>query len=329
MAVASDRQAFAGGHAFDHVAAAIAQLPNRHVTHERNVSHVRHGRDVAVPLRGRHGRREADRRRPRHLPRVPDQRPRDTKRQTVTVLSGTSLSTLTRSGTDATNPAVKTIVAFAASDVVSVKDAQEATGGATGTVFSHPGAWQTWIVRDGAGSAATSLDTTTTYTQLPPIIGAGPDSLARIGTERRALASDPNGGIERVTTYSTAYPIEPASIVEDAGSGRLNRTTTYEYVASSLGLLLRTKEPLAGASQRWTEYVYTPNNDVSLMTVSLDGGSTKTVTRTCYTTQSNTCATSETGLSPIRGIENWVSGGAIDDDTNVATDYMYLSLIHI
>lgn len=246
-----------------------------------------------------------------------------TKTQTVTVLSGSSLSTLSRSGTDATSPALKTVVAFTASDVTSVKDAQEAKDGTAGTLFSHPGAWQTRVVRDGAGSAATSLDTTTTSTQLPPILGAGPDPLARIGTERRALASDPNGAIDRVTTYDTTYPIEPASTVEDAGSGRLNRTSTYEYVASSFGLLLRTKEPLAGSSQRWTEYVYTPNNDVSMVTVSLDGGSTKTVTRTCYTTQSNTCATSETGLSPVRVIENWVSGGAVDDDTNVATDYTY------
>jgi RHS repeat-associated protein len=244
------------------------------------------------------------------------------KTQTVTVLSGSSLSTLTRTGSSG-DTALKTIVAFAGSDVTSVKDAQEAKDGTSGTLFSHPGAWQTRVIRDGAGSATTSLDTTTTSTHLPPTLGAGPDSLARIGTERRALASDPNGAIDRVTTYSTTYPIEPASIVEDAGSGRLNRTTTYEYVASSLGLLLRIKEPLAGASQRWTEYVYNPNNDVSLVTVSLDGGSTKTVTRTCYTTQSNTCLTSETGLSPVRVIENWVSGGAVDDDTNVATDYTY------
>ncbi len=238
-----------------------------------------------------------------------------TKTQTVTTLSSGVLSTSARtSGT-----ALKTLVTFSSDEVASVKSAQEVADGGSGTIFSHPLQHEMRVVRDGDGSA--TLDTTTEY----DLVNINADTLGRVAMVSREFHTSPTTTqqIDTLTEYDGTYLIEPASISENdfEALNTPRRITTYEYVGSSLGLLLRVKEPIAGSDKRWTEYVYNPNSDVALATVSLNGGATKRVTKTCYTSQSNSCATSENGLAPVRHIENWISGGAVDEDTNVATDY--------
>ena len=160
--------------------------------------------------------------------------------------------------------------------------------------------------------------TTTSY----GLVGAG-DAYARIQSVWRKL--DATTSLERRTVWDSTYPTLPASVTDNYGAllSTPARTTGYTYVASSLGLVSKIVEPLTASTNRWTEYVYNANNDVTLKTVSLDGSSTKTVTKSCYSTQSMTCPTSETGLTLVRQIENWVSGGNQNADTNVATDYAY------
>ena len=55
-------------------------------------------------------------------------------------------------------------------------------------------------------------------------------------------------------------------------------------------------------------------------TVSLDGsGTDRTITKSCYSAD----CTTNTGLTLLKRIDNYVSGGATDEDTNVATEYTY------
>ena len=79
-------------------------------------------------------------------------------------------------------------------------------------------------------------------------------------------------------------------------------------------------EPLTATDDRWTEFTYNANNDVLTQTVSLEGsGTDRTITKSCYSAD----CTTNTGLTLLKRIDNYVSGGATDDDTNVTTEYVY------
>jgi hypothetical protein len=234
-----------------------------------------------------------------------------TKTQTVTTLSGGALGTTTRTGATAAT----TKVTFANLDVTTVKDAQEVANATAGTAFSHTAPFQTQVVR--RGTTGQSLDTTTRYT----LLSAG-DSHARVGSVARKLGA---AWITTATTYDATYPIEVATVTEDSG-GTLQRTTTTTYVASSMGLVAKVVESLNTTDDRWTEYVYNANNDVTQKTVSLEGLTTPTptITRYCYTTSG--CSTSATDLLLRSTIDNYVDGnrgGTTGQVEDVTTDYQY------
>jgi hypothetical protein len=223
------------------------------------------------------------------------------KTQTFTTESSGTLGTSTRT--------ITSEIAYSGSDVTSVTDAQEqAQGSPERTTFTAESSTVLRVDRP---------TTTTSYGQ----VGAA-DAYGRIQSVWRKV--DGSTSIETRTTWDSTYPVEPASVTANYGAllSTPARTTTYTYVADSLGLVSKIVEPLTATDDRWTEFTYNANNDVTLETVSAEG-SNPTVTRTCYTTQSNSCATSETGLSVVRRIERWVSGGGSDEDTNVVTDFEY------
>ena len=88
-----------------------------------------------------------------------------------------------------------------------------------------------------------------------------------------------------------------------------------------LGLVSRMVEPLTATTNRWTEHTYNANNDVNQTIVSQDGsGSLRTVTRFCYDTG---CTLTGTGLTQLSHIENYVSGGPSNNETNVRTDFLH------
>jgi RHS repeat-associated protein len=226
------------------------------------------------------------------------------KTQTVETFSSGTLGTSGRT--------ITTDIAYASGNLVStVTDAeQHAQGSPLRTTFTAESSTKIRVDRP---------TTTTSY----GLVAAG-DAYARVQSVWRKL--DGTTSLERRTTWDSTYPTLPASVTENYGAllSTPAVTTSYTYVASSLGLLLKSVEPLTGSTNRWTEFVYNANNDVTLRTVSLDGsGTDKTVTKSCYTTQSMACATSETGLTLVRQILNWVSAGNQNADTNVATDDVY------
>lgn len=236
-----------------------------------------------------------------------------TKTQTVTTLSSGTLGTSVRSGATA----VTTRVEFSNADVTAVLDAEEKQAAGAGTAFAHPAATATSVVRRGDG--ASSSDTTTRYTRA-----SSGDVHGRITTVARKLGA---AWITTTTAFDATYPIEVASVTEDDG-GSLERTTTHQYVAASMGLLLVTKEPLTttpSVTRRWTQYTYNANNDVTQKTVSLDGSATvRTVTRYCYAASG--CATSGTTATMRAVIENYVDGtkgGAQGHEEDITTEYLY------
>jgi len=225
------------------------------------------------------------------------------KTQTTTTETGGSLGTATRT--------VTTEIAYSGADVTSVTDAEE---GAQGTPERT-----TFTVESSTKIRVDRPTTTTSY----GTVAAG-DQYGRIQSVWRKL--DGTTSLETRTTWDTTYPTEPATVTANYGAllSTPARTTTYTYVASSMGLVAKIVEPLTATDDRWTEYTYNTNNDVVLETVSLEGSATdKTVTKSCYTTQSNSCPDTSPGLTLVRRIERWVSGGASDEDTNVVTDYAY------
>jgi len=233
------------------------------------------------------------------------------KRQRYATFSAGVIATSTRP--------VTTKVTFDGLDVTTVKDAQEDFSGTVGTSFSHVNPFQTQVVRRGTSGA--SLDTTTRYTLL-----TAADTHARIATVGRKLGA---AWITETTTYDATYPIEVATVTEDDG-GSLERATTYQYVAGSLGLLLLTKEPLTATptvTRRWTQNTYNANNDVTQLTVSLDGSATeRTVTRYCYNANLNACGTADIDLRLFRTIENYVNqtkGEANGHVEDVTVEYQY------
>jgi RHS repeat-associated protein len=225
------------------------------------------------------------------------------KTQTYTTLDTGTLGTATRT--------VTTEIAYSGADVTTVTDAEEqAQGTPERTTFTVESSTKIRVDRP---------TTTTSYGQV-----AAGDQYGRIASVWRKL--DGTTSLETRTTYDATYPIAPATVTENYGAllSTPARTTTFSYVASSMGLIEKLVEPLTATDDRWTEYVYNTNNDVVLETVSLEGSATdRTVTKSCYTTQSNSCSDASPGLTLVRNIERWVSGGASDEDTNVVTDYAY------
>jgi RHS repeat-associated protein len=225
------------------------------------------------------------------------------KTQTYTTESSGTLGTSTR--------AVTTEIAYTGADVSTVTDAEEqAQGSPERTTFTVESSTKIRVDRP---------TTTTSY----GTVAAG-DQYGRIQSMWRKL--DGSTSLETRTTWDTTYPTEPASVTANYGALQSTpaRTTSYTYVASSMGLVEKIVEPLTATDDRWTEFAYNTNNDVVLETVSLEGSATdKTVTKSCYTTQSNSCSDASPGLTLVRKIDRWVSGGASDEDTNVVTDYAY------
>lgn len=227
------------------------------------------------------------------------------KSQTVEAISGGAL-------TGASPVTITTAITYANLDVSVVKDAAEQAAGTTGTVLSHAGVGQTKVVRQGTPASETVYSLASTS-----------DSHARVTSVKRLLA--PSTWVEQTTTYDSSYPIEPATVTSNAtatGSAPA-RTVTTTYIPSSMGLVAKFVEPLTATDDRWTEYVYNANNDVTQTTVSLEG-TNATVTRNCY--HATTCNTTDADLLLRRVIEGYVDGtkgGTNGDDEDVTTEYQY------
>ena len=157
------------------------------------------------------------------------------------------------------------------------------------------------------------------------------DAYGRITSVKRKLGA---AQIEQRTTYDATYPVEPASVVDNYVNGTVgdgsnptvdDRTTSWTYVASSLGLVSRMTEPLTASTHRTTDYTYNSNNDLTQKIVALDGsGTTRTVTRYCYDAS---CTTSgATTLTMSKQIDNYVDGAPGNGAANVedvTTTYLY------
>jgi RHS repeat-associated protein len=226
------------------------------------------------------------------------------KTQTVEIISGTALSTSTR--------VIDSQIGYTFADATAVKDAEQVNAGTAGTTFSHPAPGQTKVVRLGTPNSET------TYGPVSVT-----DALGRVQSVWRKL-----GGslIEQRTTYDASYPIEPASVTDNYGAlgGTPARTVSYAYVASSLGLVAKVTEPLTATDDRWTEYTYNANNDVTKKLVSLEGSATdKTETRFCYDAS---CTLSGAGLTLLKQIDNYTDGTAgngLANEQDVSTSYQY------
>ena len=204
------------------------------------------------------------------------------KTQTVETFGSGTLSSTTRT--------VTTGVTYAGADVDTITDAEGAA-----TTFRHSAPFATKVTRPGTPASET------TYTSL----ASSADAYGRIGSIKRKLGA---GLIETATSFDSTYPIQPATVTEDAG-GSLARSTTYTYVASSLGLVSRIDAPLDGTYRHYTDLTYNTNNDVTQQIESRQGdASLRTSTRYCYS--SSTCNTSDADPKLYRVITNYVDGSA-------------------
>ena len=237
------------------------------------------------------------------------------KTQTYTTISGSPLSL-----GSATRP-VTTRVSFSGSDVTTVKDPEEVSAGSAGTAFSHLNPGQTQVVRQGLG---TSVDphTTTRYR----LVGSVTDPYGRVESVKRKLVTT---WIERATSWDTTYPVEPASITDNAGAllSTPERTVTYTYKPNSLGLVARMSEPLDGTYSRWTDYTYNANNDLTETLISRQGDATlRTRSRNCYNANLNLCGFADSDLRLFKTVENYVdgiAGGTNGHVEDVTVSYQY------
>lgn len=226
-----------------------------------------------------------------------------TKTQTITTFSGSALGTATRP--------VTTAVGYATDGrVASVKDAEQVALTGPATTFT----WET------ASRVRVNRPTTTTTYGLV----AADDPYARVQSTWRHLGATL---IERRTVWDTAFPTEPASATDNYGAllSTPARTVSYTYQAGSLGLVKRMTEPLTASpvTNRWSDYTYNVNNDVTSVVVSQDGsGTLRTETRYCYTADS-ACPTTGTGPDLLRQIERFIASGPVNNDSNVSTDFTY------
>lgn len=219
---------------------------------------------------------------------------------TNTILTGTPL--------DITNEVI-----YRGNEVKEFQDGAQDAAGQTGTTFARIADKMLQVVRQGSPAS------TMTYGYV-----ASTDTLGRVESVWRRLGTT---DIEQRTVWNTSYPIEPTSATDNYGA-LLNtpaRTVSFTYVGSSMGLVARMTEPLTATTNRTTDYTYNANNDVTEQIVALDGsGTTRTITRYCYTTSG--CATSGTALTLNSVIENYVDGskgGASGNEQDVTTDYLY------
>lgn len=224
-----------------------------------------------------------------------------TKSQTVTTFSDGALGTATR--------AITTALSHSADGrVASVTDAEQ-------VAQSGPATTVTW---ETASRVRVNRPTTTTSYGLVD----DDDPFARIESTWRDLNSTL---IERRIVWDGAFSIEPASVTDNYGAllGTPARTVTFTYVAGSLALVSRMVEPLTDSTNRWTDYAYNSNHDVTQLIFSQDGsGTVRTETRFCYTTDP-ACPTTGAGPDLLRQIDNYVSGGSLISDTNVTTEFVY------
>lgn len=229
------------------------------------------------------------------------------KTQTITTLTG-SPAVLGTSARTITTEAV-----LSGSRVASVRDAEQKALGGPSTTFTWETATRLRVVRPGTPAATTSYG-----------LVAASDPYARVQSVwRRYTEADPDVDVEQRTTWSTAFPTEPASVTDNFGAllSTPARTVSYTYVAGSLGNVQRMVEPLTGSTNRWTEHTYNANDDVTQTIVSQDGSSSlRTVTRFCYSAD---CSLSGSGLKLLKRIDRYVSGGASDEDTNVSIDFQH------
>jgi RHS repeat-associated protein len=221
------------------------------------------------------------------------------KTQTVETFSAGTLGSTTRT--------ITTDIAYAGNLVSTVTDAEEQSQGTPERT--------TFTAESSTRIRADRPTTTTTY----GLVGAG-DAYGRVESVWRKL--DGTTSLETRTTWDATYPTEPATVTDNYGAllSTPARTMTTTYVASSLGNVLKIVEPLTATDDRWTEFAYNANNDVLTQTVSLEGsGTDRTVTKSCYSAD----CTTNTGLTLLKRIDNYVSGGTVDEDTNVATEFAY------
>lgn len=222
------------------------------------------------------------------------------KTQTVETLSAGVLSSTTR--------AITTEVGYDRERVLTVTDAeQQAQPAPQRTSFS---------VDHGDWIRVRRLGTTTIYGRA-----SRNDEFARISSMWRYV--DSTTQIERRIIWDTAFPTEPASFTDNHGAllGTPSRTIAYTYVPGSLANPSRRTEPLTSTSERWTDYTFNGNNDITQVRRSDQGSTTlQTITLFCYSTD---CSPTGNGPSLLRQVENYVSGAPQDDDTNITTDFAY------
>ena len=228
------------------------------------------------------------------------------KTQTYETLSSGALGSTTRS--------ISTQVTYTGSDVTAVKDAEQVVASGSGATFSHPGAGQTKVLRPGTPASET------TYT-----LASVTDSLGRVTSVKRKLGG---GQIEQRMTYDTTFPVEPATVVDNYVNGVVgdgsnptvdDRTTSYTYVGSTLGLLSVLTEPLTASISRTTTFGYDSYNDVTQKVITrspTDGTQPPVTTRYCYDA---TCATNPGSptLTMSKRIDNYVDGTAGNGAANV------------
>lgn len=222
------------------------------------------------------------------------------KTQTVTTFSGGNLGAATRT--------ITTPLTYSGNRLASVKDAEQQY---------QPGGIATAFTVESSTRVRVDRPTSTTAYGL---LAAG-DAYGRVASVWRYL--DASTPIERRTAWDSTYPTEPASVTDNFGAlyGTPARTMNYSYQVASLGLLSRLIEPLTASTNRWTDYVYNANNDATQRTISQDGStSLQTITRYCFDAG---CTLTASGLDQLGQIENYMSGGAHNADTNVTTDYVY------
>lgn len=238
-----------------------------------------------------------------------------TKAQTVATLSGGVIGT-------ALPRAITTQIDHAGtSEVRDVRDAEQDDGLDPANTFRRT-AGLVEVVRQG------TPDATTRYA----VPGAA-DPYGRITSVKRKLGT---AWIEQRTTYDTTYPLEPTSVVDNYVNGIVgdgvnptvdDRTTSWTYVANSLGLVARMTEPLTASISRITDHSYNTNNDLTQTIVNrspADASQPPVTTRYCYDAGCTTGGA--TTLTMSAQIQNYVDGTAGNGAANVEdvlTTYQY------
>jgi RHS repeat-associated protein len=241
------------------------------------------------------------------------------KSQTVETLSGGVLGTTTHYPV--------TAVVYRGGDVAAVADAVGVT-----TTLDRTALGEVAVTRGPAPEPIAA----TKYALVAP-----GDSLARVSSVKRLVGGS---WTEQLTQWADAasipvserYPVEVWKVTENNG-GTPSRTVTTTYAPNSKGLVVKVVEPLDGypTHDRWTEYTYNGNGDVTSVTVRQANATDDTVplrsvTVNCWASYTTTPDTQDqrlcpagTGLYLVRTIQRYVAGGAVNADTNIATETAY------